>query len=127
MHRMRSPLRVPQIAGASLMTDIAALTFPKFPKDLELHGTTDLDVAAAIAGDKAFPDRPGEVIDIGHIGFSTKSGAPMIFKAGAADVKVQFSAGVAASLGIFPTLSGALSSLNLGETPGLTLPTSNDG
>ena len=49
------------------MTDIADLTFPKFPKDLALHGTTDLDVAAAIAGDKAFPDRPDGVIDIGHV------------------------------------------------------------
>src|SRR5215472_15120186 len=108
MHRMRSPLRVPQIAGASLMTDIADLTFPKFPKDLALHGTTDLDVAAAIAGDKAFPDRPDGVIDIGHVGFSTKSGVPVTFKAGTTEVKAQFSAGVAASLGIFPTLSGAL-------------------
>jgi hypothetical protein len=99
-----------------------------FPGDLDLHGTTDVDVAKAIAADTAFPDRPGNTIELGHIGFATKTGAPVTFDAAGTAVSAEFSAGVAASLGVFPDHEAAIGALNLGETPGLdlTVPASAD-
>src|SRR5262245_25756045 len=99
-----------------------------FPGDLDLHGTTDLDVAKAIEADKPFPDRPGNTIELGHIGFATKAGTPVTFDAAGTAVSAEFSAGVAASLGVFPDHGAAIGALNLGETPGLdlTVPASPD-
>src|SRR5262249_46925459 len=92
-----------------------------FPGDLDLHGTTDLDVAKAIEADTPFPDRPGNTIELGHIGFATKGGTPVTFDALGTPVSAEFSAGVAASLGVFPDHAAAIGALNLGETPGLDL------
>src|SRR3954454_13641065 len=90
-----------------------------FPGDLDIHGTTDLDVANAIAGDTPFPERPGGTIDLGHIGFATGTGTPVTFDAAGTPVRAAFSGDVAASVGIFPDHAAAVASLNLGEAPGL--------
>ncbi len=94
-----------------------------FPHDLDVHGTTDLDVAAAIAADRPFPDRPGGAIDLGHIGLSTRTGAPIVFDAASGRVTAEFSVGVAASIGVFGDLASAFAALAIGDTPGLRLAT----
>ena len=90
-----------------------------FPGDLDIHGTTDLDVAKAIAADASFPERPDGAIGLGHIAFATGAGTPVTFNAGNVPVQAAFSAGVAASVGVFPDHAAAIASLNLGDTPGL--------
>jgi hypothetical protein len=90
-----------------------------FPGDLDVHGTTDLDVAKAIATDTPFPERPDATIGLGHIAFATGSGTPLAFTAAGTPVHAAFSADVAASVGVFPDRAAAIASLNLGDTPGL--------
>src|SRR5262245_9095541 len=92
-----------------------------FPHNLDLHGTTDVDVAKAIAADTPFPDRPNATIELAHIGFSTNNGAPLSFDAAGLAVTAEFAAGISASAGIYPAMKSALDALALGETPGLTL------
>src|SRR5262245_19040648 len=92
-----------------------------FPHDLDLHGTTDVDVARAIAADAPFPDRPNATIELAHIGLSTNSDAPLSFDAAGLAVTAEFAAGISASAGIYPKMKSALAALALGETPGLTL------
>src|SRR6266540_1164210 len=98
------------------MADVSNL-----PLDLQLSGTTDLDVAKAIAANAPFPDRPDGTLRLGSIGLATKQGQPLSFDAGGTAVTAQFSAGVAAQLGVFTNPAKALQALELGETPGLDL------
>ena len=90
-----------------------------FPLDLDVHATTDLDVARAIAEDAPFPERPGGVIDLGHIAFATPGGVPVAFNAAGVPVRAEFSAGIAASVGIFPDAAAAIASLDLDDMPGV--------
>src|SRR3954451_23863245 len=92
-----------------------------FPLDLQLSGTTDMDVAKAIATNTPFPERPGGTLELGSIGLETKKGKPLSFDAGGPAVTAQFSAGVAALAGIFTDPAKALQALKLGDTPGLDL------
>ncbi|HMF92985.1 MAG TPA: hypothetical protein VKE96_01765 [Vicinamibacterales bacterium] len=94
---------------------------PRFRAISTLHGTTDLDVAKAIGADAPFPERPGDTIELGHIGFATRAGTPVRFEVAGTAVSAEFSAGVAASLGVFPDHDAAIGALKLGETPGLDL------
>jgi hypothetical protein len=104
-------------------------TFPLDPEivgpgsslDLQVGASTDADVLQAIAANQPFPARPGGVIDLAHISLVASGGNPVAFTGGGTTVGFSFSAGVTAGLGIFDDPEAAMSSLNLGETPGLDL------
>src|SRR6516164_2099902 len=104
-------------------------TFPLDPEilgpnsslGLELDGSTDADVLKAIATNQPFPTRPAGVIDLAHISLVASGGNPVAFKGGDTTVGFSFSAGVTAGLGVFDDPKAAISSLSLGETPGLDL------
>ncbi len=89
--------------------------------NLELSGTTSMDVLAAVASKKPFPPRPDGVLALGSIGLTVSSGSDLRFAAGATKVDVSFSAGVSAGLGIYDTPDKALAALDLEETPGLAI------
>jgi len=55
---------------------------PGSAASLELTGSTDADIVAAVAADTAFPTRVGGIIDLAHIGLSVSGGQDIAFKAG---------------------------------------------
>ena len=94
---------------------------PGSAASLELTGSTDADIVAAVAADTAFPTRVGGIIDLAHIGLSVSGGQDVAFKAGQTSVGFSFSAGVVARAGIFDDPKAAITALGLPETPGLDL------
>ena len=90
-----------------------------FPDDLDIHGTTEPDVAKAIVENRPFPERPDGTIALGDIAFATRTAAPLTFGASAMPVRVEFSADVAAMGGVFPDPAAAIAALDLAARPRL--------
>ena len=88
---------------------------PQSAATLDVGAATDADVALAIAGNTAFPTRPGGVIDLAHISLTASGGKPVAFQSsGGATIGFEFSAGVTAGAAIFDTASDAINALALG-------------
>jgi hypothetical protein len=86
---------------------------------LELAGSTDQDVVLALSTGKPLPKRPGGVLELGRIGLAASGGDEVTFHAGKTTAAFQFSAGVAAGVGVYDEPHKALDALDLGEAPGL--------
>src|SRR5947208_17122678 len=88
---------------------------PNSAVSLDLGGTTDADVIAAVLANQQFPARPNGVIDLTHISLTASGGNPVAFQGGPVTLGFSFSAGVTVGLGIFDNPKDALASLKLGE------------
>jgi hypothetical protein len=94
---------------------------------LELSGSTDSDVALAVASNRPFPTRPNGVLDLSHISLNASGGKPVAFKTDGVSLGFSFSAGVTAGVGIYDDPTKAIAALDLGETPGLDLSIGHPG